>query len=253
MHSRAAEAMASSLSKVSTNMFATANNPATGESQYVTETLIASTARKVQSLCSHIADALIEELDIRFPANHVMDSLGIVFPQYWLQDNVDSSFSAHLSILKDFFATPKPCVNLERDGDWVPQLLSSADLDSQMAMFKMAMKSNSKGVLTPPFTVNPMTKLWQILGSNALLVYAFPEYFMVSKMAMTIVLGSVEDERAFSTIGFIKDKLRNKLGEHLPLCVQMFTQKFYTFKNFPYTEAVQTWRANKHRYCMNLQ
>ena len=147
----------------------------------------------------------------------------IVFPQYWLQDNVDSSFSVVLAILKDFFATPKPCVNLEGDGDWMPQLLSTSDLDSQMAMSKMAMKSNSKGVLIPPLIVNPIIKLWQILGSNALLVHAFPEYFKVAKMAMTIVLGSVEDERAFSTVGFIKGKLQNKLGEHMPLYVQMFT------------------------------
>ena len=72
-------------------------------------------------------------------------------------------------------------------------------------------------------------------------------------MAMTIVLRYVEDERAFSIVGFFKGKLRNKVGGHLPLCVQMFTQKYYTLKNFPYTEAVQAWRANKHRYCMNLQ
>ena len=52
----------------------------------------------------------------------------------------------------------------------------------------------------------------------------------MAKMAMTIVLDSIEDEGAFSTVGFVKGKSRNKLGDHLPLCVQMFTQKFYTLK-----------------------
>ena len=163
------------------------------------------------------------------------------------------SFSALLAVLKGAFCQPKPVVDAKGDGAWMSSLLSAFALDEQMAMFKIAMKSNSKPVLLPPFTVNPMTKLWQILGSNALLLHSFPEYFKVAKMAMTIILDSVEDERAFSTVGFVKGKLRNKLGDHLPLYVQMFTQKFYTLKNFPYTEAVQIWKENKHRYCMNLE
>lgn len=117
-------------------------------------------------------------------------------------------------------------------------MLLSMDLDNQMAIFKIAMKSNLKGVHTPPF-IHPF--MWQILGLNALLVHAFPEYFKVAKMAPIIVLGSVEDQRAFSTSGFVKGKLQNKLGEHLPLFVQMFTQKL-----FPYTKVVQIWKDNKH-------
>ena len=180
-----------------------------------------------------MAEALIAELKTHFPANYVMDPLGIVFPQYWLQENVDMSFSAHLAILKAAICQPKHVVDAKGDDASVSSLLSASALDEQMAMFKMAMKSNSKPVLQPPFTVNPMTKLWQILGSNALLLHSFPKYFKVAKMAMTVVLGSVEDERAFSIVGFVKGKLRNKLGDHLPLYVQMFTQKFYTLKTSP--------------------
>jgi hypothetical protein len=69
-------------------------------------------------------------------------------------------------------------------------------------------------------------------------------------MALTLVLGSVEDERAFSTVSFVKGKLRNKLVEHLPLCIKMFTQKFYTLRSFPYQEAADIWKVQKHRYCM---
>ena len=202
---------------------------------------------------TEVAEALISELETCFPANHVLDSLGIVFPQYWLQDNVDGSFAAHLAILKGAFCQSKPVMDVKGDGACVPSLLSASALDEQMAMFKMAMKSNSEPVLQPPFTVNPMTKLWQILGSNALLLHSFPEYFKVAKMPMTIVLESVEDKRAFSIVGFVKGKLRNKLGDHLPLCVQMFAQKFYTLVNFPYIEAVQIWKKNKHCSCMNME
>ena len=183
----------------------------------------------------------------------MLNSLGIVFLQYWLQDNVDSSFGAHLTILKGVFCQPKPVVDVKGKETWISNLLNVVALDEQMVMFKMAMKSNSKPILQPPFSVNPLTKLWQSLGSNALLIHSFPEYFKLAKMAMTIVLGSVEDERAFSIVGFVKGKLRSKLGDHLPLSVQMFTHKFFSLKNFPYIEVVQIWKDNKHHYCINME
>jgi hypothetical protein len=51
-------------------------------------------------------------------------------------------------------------------------------------------------------------------------------------------------------MGFIKEKLQNKLVEHLPLFVKMFTQKFYTLRSFSYQEAVDIWKVQKHWYCM---
>jgi hypothetical protein len=197
-----------------------------------------------------IAEALIEELDFRFPAHHVMDAMGVVFPQYWMQENPERTFSTHLCILKDAFCHSKCVVELDGEGDWVKPLLSAKALDEQSCMFKMSMLSQSKLVMMPPYRVNPATKLWQIMGANSLLRHAFPEYFRLATMALTLVLGSVEDERAFSTVGFVKGKLRNKLVEHLPLCVKMFTQKFYTLRSFPYQEAVDIWKVQKHRYCM---
>ena len=107
-----------------------------------------------------MAEALIAELETRFPTNHIMHFFGIIFPEYWLQDNVDMSFSLHLAILKATFYQPKLVVDAIGDGTWVSSLLSASALNEQMAMFKMAMKSNSKPVLQPPFTVNAMTKLW---------------------------------------------------------------------------------------------
>ena len=98
-------------------------------------------------MCTEVAEGLIEELDICFPVNHVLDSLGIVFPQYWLQENVDKSFGAHLAILKGAFCEPKFVVDIKGDAVWISTLLSATTLDEQMAMFKMAIESNSKPML----------------------------------------------------------------------------------------------------------
>ncbi len=62
-------------------------------------------------------------------------------------------------------------------------------------------------------------------------------------------MGSVEDERCFSTLAFMKSKLHNRLTTHLPLVVRMFAQWFYTLQNFSYVECIEQWRASQHGYC----
>ncbi len=59
---------------------------------------------------------------------------------------------------------------------------------------------------------------------------------------MVLVFESIEDEQTFSTLTFMKDKLHNKLGLHLDTIVCMFAQEFYTQENFPYEEAITTWK-----------
>jgi hypothetical protein len=54
-----------------------------------------------------------------------------------------------------------------------------------------------------PHTVNPVTKLWQKLGCNALLLSKLSEYMKLAQIAVTAVLGSCEDKRTFSTLAFV--------------------------------------------------
>jgi hypothetical protein len=49
----------------------------------------------------------------------------------------------------------------------------------------------------------------------------------------------MEDERTFSTLSFMKSKLKNRLISHLDLVICMFSQHFYTLENFPYDVAIQ--------------
>jgi len=42
-------------------------------------------------------------LEIIFLAHGVMDALGIVYPQYWLQLDCDGSFAKHFEIFKMIF------------------------------------------------------------------------------------------------------------------------------------------------------
>jgi hypothetical protein len=58
-------------------------------------------------------------------------------------------------------------------------------------------------------------------------------------------MGFVEDEFFFSTLTFMKTRLRNKFCEHLDLVVCMFTQPFYIVDSFPYNDAIIAWTNEK--------
>ncbi len=60
------------------------------------------------------------------------------------------------------------------------------------------------------------------------------KYFKVAKIATSQLIGSMEGTRCFSTLVFMKSKLRNRLIDHLDLVVCKFAHKFYSLENFPY-------------------
>lgn len=98
-------------------------------------------------------------------------------------------------------------------------------------------------------TSEDATCFWQRLtstGSHG----AFAEFIKVAQIAFTIVPGSVDPERAFSNLKYLKDQQRNRLiGEHLSACVRMFSQQWFTIKSFPIGQAVRLWKqvALRHK------
>ena len=80
------------------------------------------------------------------------------------------------------------------------------------------------------------------MRTNGLLLNRLSEFIKVAEIAITAILCSVEDERTFSNLAFIKSKLRNRLGVHLDTCVRLFSQGFYSQDTFPYHEAITLWR-----------
>lgn len=73
-----------------------------------------------------------------------------------------------------------------------------------------------------PLNLNPITKFWQNLTSSQCLVMKILEYFKVVDIVIAQMIGSIEDERCFSTLAFTRSKLRNKFNDHLDLVVYMF-------------------------------
>ena len=109
------------------------------------------------------------------------------------------------------------------------------------------MKSHAHAAMEESRDENPLTKVWVRIGQNALMLSRLSEYFKVAKIAIAAVLGSVEDERTFSTLSFMKSKLRNRLRGHMDTCVKLFSQSFFTLETFPITKAISSWREERTR------
>jgi hypothetical protein len=194
-----------------------------------------------------MAQSLCDELDRRFPSQELLDAFGIIYPQYWRQEEAEESLAQHLLVLKEFYCRAK-LVNEGRplvDGGspyTAPKMLSASTLDNQQGLFKLTMKANCEAACAPLYHINPLIKLWRSLSQLRHLCKLISEYFKLAEIGCCLVLGSVEDERCFSNLKFLKSCQRNRLGKHLPLVVRMFGQQFYTLDNFPYKDAIESWK-----------
>jgi hypothetical protein len=107
------------------------------------------------------------------------------------------------------------------------------------------MESNSKKIMEGDIkTTNPLTKFWRVVDTSSMLRHGLSEYLKLAEIATVLVLGSVEDERTFSILSFMKDKLRNRLQAHLPLVVSMHGQSFYDINTFSYDLAYSDWKKS---------
>jgi len=74
------------------------------------------------------------------------------------------------------------------------------------------------------------------------------EFVILANIASVQVPGSVEEERLFSKLAFIKNDRRNRLEEqHLNACLTLATQRMWELEQFPFERAIAKWSAAKQR------
>ena len=182
-----------------------------------------------------------------------MDAFGFVYPQYWLTSKANDNFEKHLSIIKEYYRHTKEFdnqskrikearINATKTKEVAP-ILDIQKLDEQALMFKITMKGNYHFAMIGDLPLNPLTRLWRRVEASGLLWRKLSEFLKVVELAVVAVLGSVEDERTFSTFSFMKNKLRNRLSAYLPV-VGMHGQQFYTIEDFLYDAAYDQWQQN---------
>jgi hypothetical protein len=68
------------------------------------------------------------------------------------------------------------------------------------------------------------------------------KYIKLAKIVVVQVLDVMKDERCFSTLSFMKNKLRNQLTTHLDVIIHVFAQRFYILESFPYYQIIKEWK-----------
>lgn len=94
------------------------------------------------------------------------------------------------------------------DGSW---------LDQHASFFVVVMNDNCITIMLPFFDQNPTSWLGQKLGSSGILQNPLSKYLNLIEISIVIILGFVEGEQTFSTLSYMKTKLKNYLTNHLEL------------------------------------
>ncbi len=109
-----------------------------------------------------------------------------------------------------------------------PSILSLITLKLQCNIFQCTMKENVCSTMELPILVNSFTWLWITPSISKVLQITLSKYFKLVKIAIVQMLGSMEDERTFSTLYFMKSKSINRLNEHLHVVVHIYFQTLFT-------------------------
>jgi hypothetical protein len=193
------------------------------------------------------AKSVLDGMKGRFLPNSTMDALSIVYPQAFKAGMTKKQFRANLEILVLEFGTARTTID---GGIQVQPPLNGALLKEQAGFYYDAMKDvglKAYEQLSDEDMMIPATMVWRRLVSSPAYLERFSEFAKAAQLALTMVGGSVEEERTFSGMTFLKSNTRNRLDGHLDLAMRMFSQDFYTVENFPYHKAFKVWQAEKQR------
>jgi hypothetical protein len=58
-----------------------------------------------------VVDRILIKLEGTFHGHGIMDSFGVVYPQYWLYSNVEKKFNKHVKVIKGVDNHPKKVGN----------------------------------------------------------------------------------------------------------------------------------------------
>lgn len=177
-------------------------------------------------LCSQ---CVTSELNERFESSETMKSLAIIFPQVFVEFNSNQfqehfeTFAAHFGVSKGSTA---PLVDATKMSE---QLSAYVDRAKTVAKAAMHVHSNTSSVPS-------VVRFWRALHANTFARECFSEWFVAAKIVLTMVCGSVADERVFSSMNFLKSDLRSRLSTHFEAAMLLYKQNVYGLSNFPYDQ-----------------
>ena len=219
----------------------------------VTTQRLKETKDAVKLAVTSAAESVYQQLEDRFPPTSVGEALSIIDPRFWLTSPAMEVVLAAIKAIKKVYGEPK---RVGAPSRLVPARINSALLEEQARFMFGIAPQLSKQVLSeykveeeakggrpeaamPGFT----TMFWRRLMNTQAGIDHLSEWAVLAELALVMVPGSVEAERMFSTMSFLKDKVRNRLTTHLGPCARIYSQSTYSLANFPYEEALKHWHA----------
>ncbi|KAJ9531809.1 hypothetical protein QJQ45_021962 [Haematococcus lacustris] len=159
------------------------------------------------------ADAVVRDLHSRFlPPEHAK-GLAVVYAHYWDKQPSDEDFLERLAIVKARYCMDATLA----DGQLAPALLDQQKLSAQQSAFVEVMRCQAEHrVQLSSAAANPAketTKLWRYLAGQPITKADILEYIKLAELALVMTPGSVEEERMFSAMAYLKDDTRNRLQE----------------------------------------
>jgi len=141
-----------------------------------------------------------------------------------------------------------------RYGTSLQPVLSTLDLPAPLDGTKLQEQADDAyRLLTQANALKTKTtaEFWHSVRSNVDLRHKLSAFVTLADIALVQVPGSVEEERLFSKLNFIKDERRNRLDEeHLNACLMLATQRMFEFEQFPFMTAITKWSDAKKRRSM---
>ncbi|KAJ9531904.1 hypothetical protein QJQ45_022057 [Haematococcus lacustris] len=159
------------------------------------------------------ADAVVRDLHSRFlPPEHAK-GLAVVYAHYGDKQPSGEDFLERLAIVKARYCMDATLA----DGQLAPALLDQQKLSAQQSAFVKVMRCQAEHrVQLSSSAANPAketTKLWRYLAGQPITKADILEYIKLAELALVMTPGSVEEERMFSAMAYLKDDTRNRLQE----------------------------------------
>ena len=137
------------------------------------------------------------EIRDRLPQHEFLESMCVVFPHYWSLRK-PSDFRDKLLVLIDQFCKRKEINEVTING-----VLDEFHLRDQPTHFSRTMMEQYD-LMRNPREEGLVTKLFTKLAESEVLRESISKIFKLAKLCLTMILRSMEDERVFSALGFLK-------------------------------------------------
>ena len=126
------------------------------------------------------------------------------------------------------------------DGDKLHE--QTCDFQSLAMHFASRVTAEGAGSTSVKSRADKLALFWQAISTSPRAPEIVGEFILLAKLLITVVSGSVADERVFSAWEYVKNTRRNRLKDyHLEACVRMKSQTFFTLETFPFQQALAEW------------